>query len=209
MKIRNPFTRLIIAPLLLSLALNIVAADPKETEPSSEQKEETKSGEEELRINDIKNFDVLVKLNIFDPQRGTPPPKPTPPRNEPPPRPDKIALKGTLVEDDKAFAFWDGTLSEFRTVAELKAEVGEFTVKEVTSVYAVLGLADKDFKIHVGDELEKPVGGQWALISNSGRGGFSSGASLGSSKSSSADDEAGMSDVMKRLLERRKKQMGQ
>jgi len=167
---------------------------------------------------DMNSFDVVVKMNIFDPERGTPAPRPRPPVEAPPPRPERIALKGTLVEKEKAHAFLDGTNSEFRKVAELNAQVAEFTVKEIASTHVVLVQGEKEFKVMVGDELEKPFEGEWAIISTGGQGGFSSGASMGrasasgSSRGSSSSpplDEGAMSDVMKRLLERRKQQMGQ
>ena len=212
----------IIGSLILSMlcagGLTLQAQQPNATDAPVEESsgDDSIDGEQEPKEEkeegiDLKSFDVVIKMNIFDPERGTPPPKPRPATPPPPPVPDRMSLKGTLVEPGKSHAFLDGNQSDFRKVAELNASVGDFKLKEITSEYAILSLEEgNEFKLMVGDELERPPEGEWKLISNSGRSGFSSGSGMGSASapSSSSNDESEMSDVMKRLMERRKQQMG-
>ena len=169
----------------------------------------------------FEDFDLVVKRNIFDPNRRKYVPRSTTPSAPPPPPKSSLVLKGTMKTPDAEFASFDSTLSGCRGRFEKDQEMGEFKLTSITRTNATLTLSTNVFTLAVGESLSKTGDGPWSAA---GRSSFSSGGSYGSSSrssggapsssspsaSASGSDSSGggRSAALQRLLEMRRKSRG-
>ncbi len=82
-------------------------------------------------------FRLVRTRNIFDPDRrplAAQAPPPPVRAAAPPAAADFVALTGTLVTGDKAFAFFTGSRAEFNTVLAVSGTVATFKVTKITPV---------------------------------------------------------------------------
>ncbi len=104
-----------------------------------------------------------------------------------------------------AYAFFDGSRSEFKKAIEAGGQVGEYTVKDVGPNSVRLEAHGKVIDLAVGDQMRRTDEG-WQLNSNSfASTGADSQSSASSSTESSAADE---SDIIKRLMQKREQELG-
>jgi hypothetical protein len=131
---------------------------------------------------------------------------------EAPPRLDVITLVGTMESDRGLRAFFDGSSSAFRKALRVGDSVDAYKVKEVTPRLVTLERDGKDVPMTVGQQLRRPLGGDWALI----------GADVVRSEAATAAAKAGegkidptapvaipanADEVTRRLMERRNKDL--
>lgn len=162
----------------------------------------------------FEDFDLVVKRNIFDPNRRKYVPRSTTPSAPPPPPKNNIVLKGTMKTPGSEFASFDGTLSDHRGRFEKDQELGGFKLSAITRTNATLKLGTNVFTLAVGESLSRTGDGPWSAA---GRSSFSSGGGSGSGGSSSggssaaasgSSSSAGRSAALQRLLEARRKARG-
>ncbi len=165
----------------------------------------------------FEDFDLVVKRNIFDPNRRKFVPRTATVSAPPPPPKNNIVLKGTMKTPDAEFASFDGTLSDHRGRFERNQDLGEFKLTSITRTNATLKLSTNVFTLAVGESLSRTGDGPWSAA---GRSSFSSGGSFGSGGSGSggsssassgdsgASSSAGRSAALQRLLEARRKARG-
>ena len=201
------------------------ASTPSPDAKSDAGKAESKTGTKKEASNargpkplTFEDFDLVVKRNIFDPNRRKYVPRPRTVSAPPPPPRSSIVLKGTMKTPDAEFASFDGTLSDHRGRFEKDQELGEFRLTSITRTNATLNLDTNVFTLTVGESLSKTGDGPWnasgrssyssggSYGSRSGSSGSSSSASSGSSSGSSSSP--GRSAALQRLLEARRKARG-
>jgi hypothetical protein len=187
---------LLTSAALLSFAMGAVAADgapspkldapkAKIKVPKTEKKEtEKRSRRKKLTFDD---FDLVVKRNIFDPDRKKYVPAtksgPKPPPPPPPPPQNSIVLKGTMKIDRVQFASFDSSLSDYRGRFDRDSDLGEFKLTEVTATNATLKLSTNKFTLRVGESLSRTGEKPWTAA---GKSSFSSGAGFVASKSTNS-----------------------
>lgn len=175
----------------------------------------------------IRRFDVVSERNIFNRHRSAPkPPEPEPVVSAVEADPvvrERIVLNGVMIDGTNAFGFFDGDDSEYRKVVRQGGEIGGLKLLRLTSSAVVLGSGTNEWTVRVSDELEREGDEPWVVVANHGRsptrsgGGYTadssgsgeSGGEESSGDSGDGDGEAGMSDVLKRLLEKRRKEAGE
>ncbi len=166
------------------------------------------------------DFRLVVERNIFDPERRRREPENV--RTEAlPERPptDRILLVGVLVEEATAYCFFESDVREYRGVAALGESLGDLRVAEIKTGEITLAEGERTIKMSVGMSLMKEGDGEWQQDSP---GASSAGLDVGdeeresSSETASeagsqgkAGDSGGMSDVMRRLMEKRKQELQQ
>ncbi|MCP5516469.1 MAG: hypothetical protein H7A45_04325 [Verrucomicrobiales bacterium] len=172
-------------------------------------------------------FRLIEERNIFNSERRkplpagrTPPPEPTRP-----PRTQTISLNGTICYESKAFAFLGGSESEFRGIFSPGDKVGNLTLATVDSHGVTLTGGEAPLRVPVGQGLQRSGDDPWR-VSSVTSGAFASSNSTGDRRPSSvsgsppADNPAaaaesggaesgGMSEIMRRMMERRRAQTGQ
>ena len=143
------------------------------------------------------------------------------------PRVDSFALTGIIQYERGSFAFFDGTSPEFRKAVKPGDEIGDYSVAFVTPEEVVLEREGSATKMAVGEQLRREDDGEWQLSKQTGSFGSRGGGSASGSRSGFGDrprdgeardadqggrddgDAGGASDILKRLMEQRRKEMNQ
>ena len=184
----------------------------------------------------LEYFSKTFKNNIFDPNRRPyVPPRERPRRkNAPAPVIETFRLSGVINYDEKSKAYFKGTSSSISGMKNKGEMVENLRIIKILVDHVVLGVSDKDqqngnpieYTLKVGQSLTRKDGGEWKPF----EGNFKSSrpASLSRFKSSSnkteseetdedssdevSDDKKPSeeeNDILKMLMERRKKIMGE
>ncbi len=181
----------------------------------------------------LKAYAVISQRNIFDPNRRRPAPPvtrlpappPAPPPAPAPPPPEKLRLSGTVVSRDATVALFDGSRAEYNVVVTVGGNVADLAVATISSDGVVLtGPDDWRMLLRVGSGLSRSHGAAWEpaegigpmstgskpTVSSTSAAELSAGTASTSAASSSTASAAsgGASDLLKRLLERRKRESG-
>ena len=141
-------------------------------------------------------FRIITEKNIFNPNRvgltrATAEAKP--------PRVDEIALVGTVEFGGKRVALFESAEVAFRkTVAEGET-LGEFTVRRVGSEGVDLVRGDQVLALRVAQQLRRPEGADWSVVAAPD--------APRPEASSPPTIPADASDVLKRLMRQREKQL--
>ena len=155
-------------------------------------------------------FKLINDRNIFSPSRTR-----SSSREEIRERPkkariDKFALVGTMIYFKGTFAFFDGSESSYRKSLKVGEKVAGFEVKAIAQDGATLLVGTNAISLKVGAGMQREEEGEGQQTSNPG--GFEVASSKGdkSEKSDSGSTDSsggGESDILKRLLEKREKEL--
>jgi len=148
------------------------------------------------------SFRLIGDRNIFDPNRRNRSARSA--ANEPAaPTGDTIALVGTMDYDQGTYAFFDSSDARYRQVLPAGGKLAEFVVKHVGARSVDLTRDGKVTSLQITQQLHRPDGGEWTVT----------GASPAPTLSSATEGDAApavpadASDILKRLMEQRQKQL--
>ena len=128
-------------------------------------------------------------------------------------RVDKFALVGTMSYFKGSFAFFDGSESGYRKSVKVGDKVAGFEIKTIGQDSAKLVAGTNTFELKVGTGMQREEEGDWQPSApSSSPGGFetTSTKTEKSEKSEGAAPESsggGESEILKRLLEKREKEL--
>jgi len=153
------------------------------------------------------SFRVIVERNIFNPTRvGR-----TRDREEKAPRVDTIALVGTMQYDKGVVAFFDSPDAAFRKTLREGQSVGDFKVQKIAPNEVELIRDGKPISLRVAQQLRRPEGGDWSVTAaEPPRDATGAAATAGGRPPEPAEPPpipADASDVVKRMMEQRQKQL--
>jgi hypothetical protein len=167
----------------------------------------------------FESFRIVVDRNIFDPnRRPSQPGQLFAPEKSPPP--DQLALVGALVNDEGAVAFFEGSKAEYSVDVKLGETIAGLRVAEIRTDWLTLENEDRQIELPVGSGLSKIGEGEWELSSVDLTSNMldltsSSSAEDGTDASSTqtpfnAESASGSSsDLLEKLRERRRQELGQ
>jgi hypothetical protein len=178
---------------------------------------------------DFSSFKILSERNIFNPDRynrsSSRPPSPPPEAPRPSSPSEAFSLVGTLASERGFTAFFDGTSSSFRKALKPDDTIGGLRVRSIGKTQVVLASANAELVVKVGNQLRRYDQGEWQVSGESGSysstrttssdsttsssSGTNSASTASTSSSDSKTDSAsgeGMSEALKRLLQRREKE---
>ena len=148
------------------------------------------------------SFRLIGDRNIFDPNRRSRTARSA--SNEPPaPTGDTIAFVGTMDYDQGIYAFFDSADSRYRQVLPAGGKLAEFVVKHVGARSVDLTRDGQVTTLQITQQLHRPDGGEWTVT----------GASPAPTVSAATEGDAApavpadASDILKRLMEQRQKQL--
>jgi len=159
---------------------------------------------------DYSAFKVVVDRNIFDPNRS--PRRPGEPRLRTAPKTvDSLTLVGTMSYERGAFAFFDGSSSEYKKALKLTDAIAGYKVSNIAPSSVRLAAGTNELELGVGMQLRREEDGPWSLA---GGPGSHAATPTSSSTSTSAMVSAGSdaaaiaaeSDIIKKLMQRREKE---
>jgi hypothetical protein len=110
------------------------------------------------------SFKIVSQRNIFNPNRSRGYIRPDRPSYSHPSY-ESIALVGTMSYPKGKFAFFDGSSSQYKKVLEPGANIGGYTVQDITATNVTLAANGKDFEMKVGAQLRNEAGAGWRLSS--------------------------------------------
>jgi hypothetical protein len=160
--------------------------------------------------NSFEPFAVIAERNIFNPNR-TGRTRTTP--EEKPPRVDEITLVGTMEYEKGRIAFFESTDAAFRKTAKEGDAVADFTVQRIAADGVDLTRGEAVTALRVAQQLRRPEGGEWTVTSVAVDAGRREGGA-GSARADRGNEPAGgpaipadASEVLKRLMRQREKQL--
>jgi hypothetical protein len=151
-------------------------------------------------------YRMIVDRNIFNPNRTG---RSRSADEAPAPKIDQIALVGTMESDEGGrVAFFDSAEAAHRKSTKVGDEIAGFTVKLITPTGVELVQDEKKLTLRVNQQLRRIAGGDWRVT---GRDPLRADvARPGESSSPSGSTvPANASDVLRRLMEQRQKQLKQ
>ncbi len=107
------------------------------------------------------SFRLISERNIFNPNRSG---RRERGPEERAPRSDVISLVGTMDSDKGLRAFFDGSERSYRRALSAGASVDKFNVTKIAANVVELERDGKTLSIRVGQQLRRPVGGDWGLV---------------------------------------------
>jgi hypothetical protein len=148
------------------------------------------------------SFRLIGDRNIFDPNRRS---RARSASNEPAvPTGDIIAFVGTMDYDQGIFAFFDSSDARYRKVLPEGGKLAEFVVKHVEARRVDLTRDGKVTTLDITQQLHRPPeGGEWTVTGASPIPVVSAAAGADAAPAIPAD----ASDILKRLMEQRQKQL--
>jgi hypothetical protein len=150
----------------------------------------------------IDAFRIITERNIFDPNRtgrivrGS--------DNQP--QNDTISLVGTMHYEKGLFAFFDGSGPSFKKSLREGETIAQYTVAHIRNEGVELTRDGRQFFLTIGQQLRRPVGGDWTAIGLDTLRSESDPARVADTTAPSASPP-GASDTLKRLMEQRQKQL--
>ena len=153
---------------------------------------------------DFAAFRSISERNIFNLSRTAR----RPGRNRAQPVSDAFSLVGTMSYDKGAFAFFDGTGSEYRKVLQRTGAIAGYHVLEIGPTSVTLEMDGKQITMKVGTQMRHEDHGGWQLVANSELPApppEETESADGDTASSSSSPEP--NDVLKRLMQRREQEL--
>jgi hypothetical protein len=154
-------------------------------------------------------FQVIAERNIFNPNRTG---RTRAVQEEKPPRIDEISLVGTMQYDKGLMAFFDSPDSAYSKAAREGESVGDFKVQRITADGVELTRDGQPLALKVAQQLRRAEGGDWTVTATPVR--TDASVSASGAKPSRANEPppaveipADASEVLKRLLKKRDKQL--
>ena len=155
---------------------------------------------------DFNAYQLVAQRNIFNPNRTRRSGRSGGDAEKPAPRIEVIALSGTMSYPRGTFAFFDSSSSEFKKALQSGGMIAGYTVKEIKQDHVTLEKESAALELKVGQQLKREAEGAWEVTSGSSFTSSPSNGSSGGTTSSSSGSGEGPSEVLKRLLEQRKKE---
>lgn len=160
---------------------------------------------------DFSRFKLIADRNIFDPNRY--PQMSRQPRRDPrrTPTVEAFSLVGIMIYSKGPFAFFDGSSSQYRKVLKPSDKIAGYEITNVTPDKVQLVADGKTVDLKVGMQMRREDEGPWALSGPAPTYASSSTISTGTTTTSHSNPTASggddASEVLKRLLEKREKEL--
>lgn len=149
------------------------------------------------------SFKVIVDKNIFDPTRG---PRRAASENrsasERPVRTESFTLRGTLIDQDRAVAFFEGSDAQYKALKPSDMIAG-FKIIEITPNSVRLEQGGKTIEWAMLRQLKRKNDEPWELSEQP----VQSAAADSTPKASGEGGSSVMDEVLKRLKQRREKEL--
>lgn len=158
-------------------------------------------------------FKLINDRNIFSASRTRSSPREENRESRPRrPRIDRFALVGTMSYFKGTFAFFDGSESSYRKSVKVGEMVAGFKVDAIQSDGASLSHGTNVYSLKVGSGMQREEEGEWKAAASPGSFEVASSRSDKTEKpektdAAPAETKGGESDILKRLLEKREKEL--
>ncbi len=197
----------VVGAALLWGASTASAANDKRRNSSSPAPSSAGSAAAAAPPNSFEAFGLIVERNIFNPNRAV---RTAPAPEVRPLRVDEIALVGTMTSDQGLLAFFESADSSFQKTVRVGESIADFKVERITSGSVDLARGDTPLALMVAQRLRRVEGSDWTLDTSATEADQGKGLTAGRravEPGAPAEIPAGASDVLKRLMKKREKQL--
>ena len=164
----------------------------------------------------FESFRIISERNIFNQNRSPRSARRGPEKSRPVPVVQSLSLVGTMSYEKGNFAFFDGSSSDYKKSVKAGEKIADYEVKEIKPSCVKIANDKQEFEIKVGQQLRREDEGEWQLSTASsrvaGRTNGSSGSNASGEQSTAATSSPGNTsedEALKRLMEKRAKEMNQ
>lgn len=183
--------------VLLFLNLHFTQAQPTN---SSAPQDHPRGGPVELS-----SFKIISERNIFNANRSSRSVRTNGPGQKPA-QVESFSLVGTLISDKGIFAFFDGSSSGYKKALKAGEGIASYTIKEINSAGVKLETGGKETDLGVGMQMRRQDEGPWLVVTEPG-----SYASVprppAAGESEDAASNGEVSDVLKKLMQKREQEL--
>jgi hypothetical protein len=157
---------------------------------------------------DFQSFRIISERNIFNPNRSSRGDRSTRRRDpERRSRTESFALVGTMNYDKGWFAFFDGSSSDYRKALQPEDTIAGYKISEIAANHVKLESTNSQpVELLVGMQMRKQDENDWR-VSNRFEASTPDSAAASSETNSNSSASAGESDVVKKLMEQREKEL--
>ncbi|MDB6066293.1 MAG: hypothetical protein JWR26_2501 [Pedosphaera sp.] len=158
---------------------------------------------------DFQSFKIISQRNIFNPNRRANMP------NTDIVRPKQVqvdffTLNGTMSYEDRHYAFFEGTSSQYRKVLAPSDTIAGYKISEIGDDHVMLAASSNQvINLRVGMQMKRQDGGPWSLAASAepivDAGNTTPDQTPDSTSGTSAPSSA-ESDVIKRLMQKREQE---
>jgi hypothetical protein len=159
---------------------------------------------------DFQSFRIISERNIFNPNRSSRGDRSTRRRDsERRSRTESFGLVGTMNYDKGWFAFFDGSSSDYRKALQPEDTIAGYKIAEIAANHVKLESTNSQpVELHVGMHMRKQDENEWRISDRSEASAADSAATATSSETNSnSSSGAGESDIVKKLMEQREKEL--
>ena len=168
---------------------------------------------------DLSSFQIIWERNIFNANRAPQSTRVRKPDAEKRVKIESFALTGTLSYEKGSFAFFEGSSSEYQKVLQLAETIAGYKISHITPNYVKLNRTNGPaIELPVGMQMKRQDDEEWRLEERADSPASSSApsessastttsTSAGSSDKTESSSSGGVSDVLKKLLEKREQEM--
>lgn len=152
-------------------------------------------------------FQLVVERNIFNPNRVG---RTREGSDAKAVRTDEIALVGTMQYEKGLLAFFNSPDSRYTKALHEGDTIAEFKIQRITADRVELLQADKPLTLRLSEQLSRPEGGDWSVQpspSNPFTNVPTATIALPTAGATDSAPSAETSEVLKRLLQKREKQL--
>jgi hypothetical protein len=159
---------------------------------------------------DFSSFRLIAERNIFNQNRAPRATRRETSRPRAPSRVHSLSLVGTMSYSKGELAFFDGSSAEFKKSVKAGELIAGYEVRQILPSSVKVGNATQEFDLRVGEQLRREDEGEWQLstapVERAAAANGAAGESDGG-KTSTGDDAE--DEALKRLMEKRAKELDQ
>ena len=169
--------------------------------PSSTNAAPAEESGRQPRGADYSSFKIIADRNIFSPSRTSRSGAPSRPAARPA-QVDTFSLVGVMSYEKGHFAFFDGSSASYRKALKLNESIAGYQVAAINPASVKLERDGKSLELALGSQMKRSDEGPWEMQAAPAP--SSSESSVSRSSGSSAAAKGEDSDVLKRLLQRKR-----
>jgi len=159
----------------------------------------------------FESFKIISDRNIFNQNRSSRTARRDDTRSKPAPVVHSLSLVGTMSFEKGTFAFFDGSRAEYKKPLKAGEKIAGYEIKEINPNGVKIANETNQFELKVGQQLRREDGAEWqiasareAVVTNAADFGSGTENPSSSTGASGSEDEA-----LKRLMEKRAKELNQ
>jgi hypothetical protein len=185
----------LVALLVMLFAFPMIAADSSSSTNSAS-------------ASTFESFKIIAERNIFNQNRSARSARAEGARSKPVPVVQSLSLVGTMSFEKGNFAFFDGSRPEYKKPLKAGETIAGYEIKEINPTGVRISNETNQFELKVGQQLRREADADWQISSGRESSVTNNSSSTSGTEDSSPTPASGSEDeALKRLMEKRAKEL--